>query len=302
MNTTREHIQDLKHRRDAVILAHYYTHDEVQDVADHVGDSYYLSKVAAETNHDTIIFCGVSFMGESAKLLSPEKTVIMPDATSYCPMANMADADAIAEMRRRYDDLAVVCYINSTTEVKAASDVCVTSANALAIVGRLPEKNIYFVPDENLGRYIASHLPEKHFIFNDGYCHVHAVLTADAVARVKERYPAAKLLCHPECTQEVLALADYVGSTTGIIEFATCDEDDEFIIGTEVGVLHELRQRNPEKTFHFISVKQVCNEMKKITLDKIVAALEAGSNNVTVNRDVAEQASRSLDRMLEMSS
>lgn len=301
METLQEYIQDLKKQKDAVILAHYYTLDEVQNIADHVGDSYYLSKVAAETNYETIIFCGVSFMGESAKLLSPEKTVIMPDLSAFCPMADMADAESIEEVRELYSDLAVVCYINSTTEVKAASDVCVTSANALDIVRQLPEKNIFFVPDENLGRYIASRLPEKNFIFNEGYCHVHAVLTAEAVTQAKARYPQAKLLCHPECTPEVLALADYVGSTTGIIEFATNQNDTEFIIGTEVGVLCELKKRNPDKVFHFISVKQRCNEMKKVTLEKIINALEEGKGNVVLDQDVALKAARCLDRMLEMS-
>ena len=173
MSDLQNRIKQLKQEKNAVILAHYYVHDEVQEIADYIGDSFYLSKVATKTDADTIVFCGVSFMGESAKILNPEKTVLMPDETADCPMAHMADIDHIEELRKEYPDLAVVCYINSTAELKCHADVCVTSSNAIRIVKALPNKNIFFIPDENLGRFVAKQVPEKNFIFNDGYCHVH---------------------------------------------------------------------------------------------------------------------------------
>ena len=211
--TTIDKIREWKRERNAVILAHYYVDDEVQAIADYVGDSFYLSKVAAKEEAETILFCGVSFMGESAKILSPQKTVIMPDMQADCPMAHMADIEKIQEMREKYEDLAVVCYINSTAELKMYSDVCVTSSNALKIVKALPNQHIYFIPDENLGRYIASQTPEKTFIFNDGFCHVHKEIAAKQVMAAKEAHPHAQILVHPECTPDVTAMADYIGST-----------------------------------------------------------------------------------------
>ena len=219
--STIDKINEWKQKRDAVILAHYYVNDEVQEIADYVGDSFYLSKIATKVEAETILFCGVSFMGESAKILNPEKTVIMPDMMADCPMAHMADIGKIQEMRDQYEDLAVVCYINSTALLKTYSDVCVTSSNALKIVQELPNQHIFFIPDENLGRYVASQVPEKHFIFNDGFCHVHKSILAENVKKAKEAHPNAEILVHPECTMDVVALADYVGSTSGIIDFAT---------------------------------------------------------------------------------
>lgn len=219
--STIDKIKELKKERNAVILAHYYVNDEVQAIADYVGDSFYLSKIAAKAEADTILFCGVSFMGESAKILNPAKTVLMPDMQADCPMAHMADFNKIEEMRNQYTDLAVVCYINSTAELKTHSDVCVTSSNALKIVKALPNQHIYFIPDENLGRYVASQVPDKHFIFNDGYCHVHTSISAEHVKKAKEDHPGAEILVHPECTMGVLAFADYIGSTSGIIDYAT---------------------------------------------------------------------------------
>lgn len=186
MSDLQNRIKQLKQEKNAVILAHYYVHDEVQEIADYIGDSFYLSKVATKTDADTIVFCGVSFMGESAKILNPEKTVLMPDETADCPMAHMADIDRIEELRKEYPDLAVVCYINSTAELKCHADVCVTSSNAIRIVKALPNKNIFFIPDENLGRFVAKQVPEKNFIFNDGYCHVHASIRKDQVEAAKK--------------------------------------------------------------------------------------------------------------------
>lgn len=299
--TITEEIQSLKKEKDAIILAHYYVPPEVQKIADYIGDSFYLSKVAASTDAKVLVFCGVSFMGESAKILNPDKTVLMPDADADCPMAHMADIEKIKELRSRYEDLAVVCYINSTAELKSYSDVCVTSANALKIVKALPNKNILFIPDENLGRYIASQIPGKHFIFNDGRCPVHAKVTAEAVKKRKEAHPDAKLLVHPECVPEVLALADYIGSTSGIIQYAAKSDEASFIICTEEGVLHELQEQNPQKTFYMAEDHFQCPDMKKITLEKVLAVLKNGSDPVEVDRELADASMPPLKRMLELS-
>lgn len=300
--STVDKIEELKKQRNAVILAHYYVNDEVQAIADYVGDSFYLSKVAANLEAETILFCGVSFMGESAKILSPEKTVIMPDMQADCPMAHMADIEKIHEMRRTYEDLAVVCYINSTAELKTYSDVCVTSSNALKIVRALPNQHIYFIPDENLGRYVASQVPEKDFIFNDGFCHVHTSISAELVKRAKEAHPKAEILVHPECTGEVLKLADYVGSTSGIIDFATESAAEEFIICTEMGVLYELKQKNPGKRFYSVGHRQFCPNMKRITLEKVRDALENMANAIEMEEQMRIRARKPLERMLELGS
>ncbi len=300
MSDLQARIEQLKQEKNAVILAHYYVHDEVQDVADYIGDSYYLSKIATKTDADTIVFCGVSFMGESAKILNPDKTVLMPDETADCPMAHMAEIDRIDELRREYPDLAVVCYINSTAELKCYSDVCVTSSNAIRIVRALPNQHIFFIPDENLGRYVAEQIPEKHIIVNDGYCHVHAAIDASQVEAAKRVHPDALFLVHPECKTEVLAIADFIGSTSEIIDFATDSDAKEFIIGTELGVLYELKKKNPDKRFYSAGSAQCCPNMKKITLQKICDVLEHGDNEVTVTDTLREQANRPLERMLEL--
>lgn len=297
MSDITNEIQALKRKRDAVILAHYYAQDEVQALADYVGDSYYLSKVARECPQQTLVFCGVKFMGESAKIMNPEKTVLMPDEVADCPMAHMMDAERIQQVRAQHPEAAVVCYINSTAEAKAASDVCVTSANAMRIVQALPNREIYFIPDENLARHIAAELPEKHFIFNQGYCHVHARLTAEMVKNAKEEHPRALVLAHPECRQEVLALADYIGSTSGIIEFATKSENEAFIVCTEMGVMYELKQKNPNKRFYTAEQDQICPDMKRITLEKIKQCLETMAPEVEVNVDLGRQALKALEAM-----
>ena len=300
MNPLVEEIQKLKKEKDAVILAHYYVNDEVQAIADYIGDSYYLAKVAVGLQESTIVFAGVKFMGESAKILNPEKTVLMPDEKADCPMAHMAEIERIEEVRREYDDVAVVCYINSTAELKMHSDVCVTSANAMKIVKALPNKNIFFIPDENLGRYISTKVPEKNFIFNDGYCHVHKAVTADMIKRAKESHPEAEVLIHPECTLDVLELADYIGSTSGIIDYATNSDKKEFIISTELGVLYQLKQNNPDKTFYAAGSVQICPNMKKVTLEKVRNCLRDGSGVVEVSDEKREKSLKPLQRMLEL--
>lgn len=294
-------IQALKEARNAVILAHYYVPDEVQAVADYIGDSFYLSKLARDTDADTIVFCGVSFMGESAKILSPKKTVLMPDPAADCAMAHMASMMKVKEMREKYDDLAVVCYINSTAEMKTYSDVCVTSANAVKIVKNLPNKNIFFIPDGNLGRYVAEQVPEKNIILNDGYCPIHAAWTKDEVLKAKSEHPAAEFVVHPECTQDLLEEADYIGSTSGIINYVTQSDCKEFIIGTENGVIYELKQKNPEKIFYPLNDHQVCTDMKLVTLEKIVEVLENGTNEVHVSEELRRESMKPLERMLELS-
>lgn len=300
MDTVKKEIERLKKEKNAVILAHYYVNDEVQEIADYIGDSYYLAKLAKTVDAKTIVFCGVSFMGESAKILNPEKTILMPDMSADCPMAHMAEAEKIQEMREMYDDLAVVCYINSTAELKCLSDVCVTSSNAVKIVKSLPNKNIFFIPDENLGRYVAGQVPEKNVILNDGFCHVHISVTADNVKEIKEKYPNALVLAHPECKNEVLALADYIGSTSGIIDYASKSDNTEFIICTESGVGYKLREQNPDKKFYFAGTKHFCPNMKLNTLEKVLRVLETGENAVEVSEEKRRNSLAPLDRMLEL--
>lgn len=295
-----EEIRRLKNEKNAVILAHYYVPDEVQEIADHIGDSYYLSKAAKETQADRIVFCGVRFMGESAAILNPDKKVLMPDPDADCAMAHMVNLDKIAQMRKMYDDLAVVCYINSTAEIKTYSDVCVTSANAVKIVRNLPNQNIFFIPDGNLGRYVAEQVPEKNVVLNDGYCPVHAALTAEDVRRAKKLHPKAKFLVHPECTKELLDEADYIGSTSGIIQFVEKDNEAEYIIGTEVGVFYELKKRNPDKKFYTLSEKQICMDMKFVTLEKVLDVLQHETNEITVTEDMRKRALVPLENMLAL--
>ena len=296
----KQRIETLKKEKDAVILAHYYVDGEVQEIADYVGDSYYLAELATTVPQKTIIFCGVSFMGESAKILSPEKTVIMADRSADCPMAHMAAIEKIKEVRQEYPDVAVVCYVNSTAELKSHSDVCVTSSNAVKIVKELPNHDIFFIPDEHLGTYVAEQVPEKHIILNDGFCHVHAAIRPEAAKAAKEARPQAKLLVHPECRSEVVALADYVGSTAGIIKYAEASKDTEFLVATELGVFAELKKRCPDKKFYAVGNTQICPNMKKVTLDKLIEALENEENEVLLSEQEISDAHAPLLRMLEL--
>ena len=299
--TLEKEILELKEQKDAVILAHYYVSPEVQAIADFVGDSFYLSKIAVTVKARTLVFCGVSFMGESAKILNPEKTVLMPDATADCAMAHMADANAVAALKAQHKDTAVVCYINSTAALKCLSDVCVTSANAVKIVKALPQKEIIFIPDKNLGHFVAAQVPDKQFIYNDGYCPVHEKMAAREIEALKQAHPEAKVLVHPECNAAVLKLADYIGSTSGIIHYATAHDDPAFIIGTEEGVRYQLSQENPQKTFYFSKTTPVCRDMKLVTLQKIKQVLETGQNEVQVPLDIQKQAKAPLQKMLALS-
>lgn len=285
---------------------HYYVDGEVQEIADYVGDSFFLAKVATTVKQQTILFCGVSFMGESAKILNPQKKVIMADNTADCPMAHMVDIDRIREVRRQYDDVAVVCYVNSTAKINAESDVCVTSSNAVTIVKKLPNRNIFFIPDNNLARFVAKQVPDKHFIFNDGFCHVHKSIHSEDVAKAKELHPGALVLAHPECTEDTLELADFIGSTSQIIDYATTSPENVFIICTEMGVFFELMQKNPDKKFYSVGHRQFCPNMKKVRIEKVIEALEnIDSDNynieyVNLDEDLRKAAEKPLSRMLEL--
>lgn len=296
----RNRIETLKKEKNAVIMAHYYAPDEVQEIADFVGDSFYLAKVAKESKADVIVFCGVGFMGESAKILCPDKKVLMPDLTADCPMAHMVKEGKISEMREKYDDLAVVCYINSTAELKCQSDVCVTSSNAVKIVKALPNNNIFFIPDRNLGRFVATQVPEKNIILNDGCCPIHAEITAAQVKKVMEEHKDALVLCHPECEDEVVSLSHFSGSTAEIIDFAKESDAKEFIICTEEGVAFKLRNDNPDKRFYFPSPCPVCKDMKLNTVANVLRVLENEENQVKVNSEIREKALLPLDKMLEL--
>lgn len=297
LKTLKEKINQLKKEKKAIILAHYYVDDSVQEIADFVGDSYYLSQVVLDKQEEVIIFCGVHFMGESAKILNPEKTIVMADEYADCPMAHMVDEEAIQKVREAHEDLAVVCYINSTAEIKALSDVCVTSSNALKIVRSLPQKNIFFIPDNNLGRYTASQVPEKNFIFHDGFCHVHMSITKENVLKAKSVHPEARILVHPECTLDVIALADYVGSTSGIIDYATASEAEKFIICTEMGILYELNQKNSNKKFYAVGHRPFCPNMKLISLEKVFTALDTLENKVALPNEITQKAKHALIKM-----
>lgn len=295
-----EEIEKLKKEKDTVILAHYYVDGKVQEIADYVGDSFYLSKLATTVKQKNILFCGVSFMGESAKLLNPEKRVVMADIYADCPMAHMVDVRAIEEVREQHPGAAVVCYVNSSANIKAHSDVCVTSSNAVDIVRELPQKEIFFIPDNNLGRYAASQIPEKQFIFHDGFCHVHKSITRENVQRAKELHPNALVLAHPECSMDVLEIADFVGSTAQIIDYAARRGKDVFIICTEIGIFYELQQKNPDKKFYSVGHRQFCPNMKKISLDKVLYQLQNMDNSVELDESIMERARRPLEKMLEL--
>lgn len=295
-----EKINELKRAKNALILAHYYAPPEVQQAADHVGDSFYLAKVAKQSRCDVIVFCGVGFMGESAKILAPEKKVLMPAPEADCAMAHMVRDGAIEALRAEYDDLAVVCYINSTAELKCKSDVCVTSSNAVKIVRALPNKNIFFIPDRNLGRYVAAQVPEKNIILNDGFCPVHAKITPEQVAKEKELHPEAPVFAHPECEPGVLALADGIGSTADIIALAKSSSSREFIICTEDGVDFRLVSDSPEKRFYYPMPRPCCGDMKKNTLEALLSVLEKEDKEVFVSEEVRKKALVPLERMLEL--
>ncbi len=292
-----ERILKLKQEKNAVILAHNYQYGEVQDMADYVGDSLELSQIAARTDADVIVFCGVHFMAETASILSPEKTVLLPDAGAGCPMADMITAEQLRQKKAEMPGVTVVTYVNSSAAVKAESDYCCTSANGVKVVAQIESDNILFVPDQYLGKYIISRTG-KNMTLWPGYCPTHVNITPEDIERCQREYPGAKTVVHPECRPEVIALADEALSTSGIIRFAGRDDVRELIVGTEVEILHRLRKENPGKKFIPASEKAICPDMKLITPDKVLKSLEAMTPEVKVPEEIRVRARAAVDRML----
>ncbi|MCR4290532.1 MAG: quinolinate synthase NadA [Candidatus Scalindua sp.] len=296
-----EKISELKKKHNAVILAHNYQRGEIQDVADFVGDSLGLSQQAAKTDADLIVFCGVHFMAETAALLSPDKTVIMPDEHAGCPMASMITARELREKKNLYPNAKVVCYVNTTAAVKAESDICCTSSNAVKIVSSIPEdEEIIFVPDKSLGAYVSSCL-DREMMYWEGYCPTHHRILAEQIVKMKSEHPDAEVVVHPECTPDVIALADHVASTTGILNYAKSSNSKEFVIGTEIGILHRMKKENPDKTFMPVTPLSDCPNMKLNTLEKLLWSLEDIQFVVTVPEEIAVEARKAIQRMLDLS-
>lgn len=295
-----EKIQRLKEQRNAVILAHNYQIAEVQDIADVTGDSLGLSVQASSTDAEVIVFCGVRFMAETAKILSPEKTVLLPDAQAGCPMADMIDAKQLAKMKSMHPDALVVTYVNTTAEVKALSDYCCTSSNALELVKTLPsDREIIFAPDKNLGQYIIDRTGREMILW-PGYCITHARISSDDVAHARQQHPEAVVIAHPECSKDVRQCADELLSTGGMLKFANSSSAKSFIIVTEIGIVHTLKKQNPDKEFYPVSDKAICGNMKKINLEKVLWSLEDMKYEVTVDDDILVKARCALDRMIEV--
>ena len=294
-----EKILSLKKRRNAVFLAHNYQLGEVQDIADFVGDSLELSQNAAKTDADVIVFCGVHFMAETASILCPDKIVLLPDINAGCPMADMVTAERLKERKREFPGAAVVCYINSSAEVKAESDVCCTSANAVKVIESLDREEILFVPDQYLGNYISTKTNKKMILW-PGYCPTHARILPQEITRLKQEYPKAKVIVHPECRPEVIALADEALSTSGMIKFAQKTEAKEIVVGTEIGIIYRLKKENPGKRFIPVSEQAICPRMKLITLEKILWSLEEMTPQVKVPEEIRLKAKLAVDRMLQI--
>lgn len=303
MNERQELIKEierLKKEREAIILAHNYQRPEVQDIADFVGDSLDLAKKVVKTKASVIVFCGVSFMAESANILSPEKTVLLPMLEAGCPLADMVTVEALRAKKREHLEAVVVCYVNSSAQVKAESDICCTSSNAINVVNSLKEEEIIFIPDRQLGRYVAKHTKKKIHLW-EGHCATHYSVTREDIIQAKEKYPEAELLVHPECRLEVIALADAALSTNGMIEYAKGSSKNEFIIGTEMGLLHRLKKEMPDKEFHLASNKFICPNMKLTTLKRVAQSLREMKHIIKVPEEIQEKAKKSLERMVRIS-
>ncbi|OQA90674.1 MAG: Quinolinate synthase A [Elusimicrobia bacterium ADurb.Bin231] len=290
-------IKKLKSKKKAVILAHNYQRPEIQDIADFVGDSFELSLAAANTDASIIVFCGVLFMAETAKIISPLKKVLLPDARAGCPLADMIKPEDVKKLRLEYPGAAVVCYINTSAAVKAECDICCTSSSAVSVVNSLDSDTVIFLPDRNLGRYVSG-LTDKKMIIWNGYCPTHEFLSAEDIKKLKKEYPAAKFVVHPECKEEVIKLADEVTSTSGILRYAKTEKSDTFIIGTEEGILHRLGIENPGKRFIHASKYMMCQDMKYITLDSLYASLDKEETEIHIPKDISERAGATIKRML----
>ena len=293
-------IERLKTERNAVILAHNYQPGEIQDLADFCGDSLGLSVQASETNADVIVFCGVKFMAETAAILSPQKVVLLPEKNAGCPMADMIDAEQLRGLKSEHPDALVVCYVNSTAEVKAESDYCCTSANAVEVVQSLPEdKRIIFVPDQHLGQFVAERTG-RDLILWPGYCTTHVVISENDVRQAKQRYPDAIAMAHPECSEPVKSLVDELLSTGQMLKFVVDSPARQFIIATETGIIHALRKKRPDAEFIAASEKGICPNMKKISIDKVIVSLEDMQHRITVPEEIRRKAKTALDRMIEI--
>ncbi|MCM8784181.1 MAG: quinolinate synthase NadA [Candidatus Omnitrophica bacterium] len=297
----KQRISELKKERKAVIVVHNYQREEVQDIADYIGDSLELARSVINVDAEVIVFCGVHFMAESAVILNPEKKVLLPVKEAGCPMADMITAEKLKLIKQQHPDAAVVCYVNSSARVKAESDICCTSSNAIEVVRALPHKKIIFVPDKNLGAYIQDNVKEKEIILWNGFCPTHIRLTEEEVIEAKKNYPQAQFIAHPECCPEVLALADEVLSTGGMFKYVKNSSAKDFIIGTERGVVCRLKKENPDKNFYLPSEHLVCANMKLITLGWVAHSLEFMVHEVNVPEEIRMKAKLALERMLEVS-
>jgi len=293
----KSRILELKRKLNAVIVAHNYQRPEVQDIADFVGDSLELARKCAQVNAEVIVFCGVHFMAENAAILNPNSTVLLAEATAGCPMADMIDVYELREWKARYPGAAVVCYVNSTAAVKAESDICCTSANAVKVVESLPHEQILFIPDQHLGHYISTKT-KKQIILYPGYCITHRRLSPEHVLRAKRLYPEAKVVVHPECIPEVIALADAVLSTSQMVRYVKESDGSVFLIGTEEGLLHRLKKENSDKMFYLISPGLVCPNMKRTKLDTVLRTMEEMRNRIVIPEEIRLKAKQALDRML----
>ena len=297
MNAAEE-IALLKKERNAVILAHNYTRGEVQDVADYTGDSLELARRATQVDADVIVFCGVWFMAETAKILNPAKTVLIPDPSAGCPMADMITGAQLRELKAQNPGAKAVCYVNSTAEVKAECDICVTSGNAEKVMSRFaPDEKILFVPDQHLGGHVSGLLNRSYTLW-PGFCPIHAAITVESIEIARRLHPGAPVLVHPECSKDVRDAADHQLSTGGMCQFARESDAKEFIVGTEVGILHRLRKENPGKIFHPVSEEIVCSDMKKITLENLAGCLREMKHEVAVPEEISTRAKRAIDAML----
>jgi quinolinate synthase len=294
-----EKISALKKRRNAVILVHNYQRDEVQDIADFVGDSLELSRNAAKTTADVIVFCGVHFMAETASIICPDKVVLLPDANAGCPMADMLTPERLRAKKKEHPQAVVVCYINSSAAVKAESDICCTSANAVEVVESLDASEILFIPDQYLGYYVSARTSRKMILW-PGFCPTHVRIKPERIKELKQEYPQARVIVHPECTPEVIALADEVASTSGMCRYARRDDVREMVVGTEVGLIHRLKKENPGKRFIPASEQAVCPNMKLITLEKVLWSLEEMSPEVKVPEGIRLKAIAAVDKMLKI--
>jgi quinolinate synthase len=295
-----DRIQVLKEEKDAIILAHNYQVGEVQDIADFVGDSLQLSIEASKVTNSIIVFCGVHFMAETAKILNPDKMVLLPDSNAGCPMADMITADQLRELKEKHPGAVVICYVNSTAEVKALSDICCTSSNAIKVVESVPEdKDIIFIPDKYLGSYIQGKTGRK-MIFWNGYCPTHIRINAKQIIELKKKHLDAEVIVHPENTPEVIEVADRVESTGGMLKYMKDSDNKSFIVGTEVGIIHRLKKESPDKEFIPAFAKAICPNMKLITLEKVLWALEGEETKIEVPEDIAVKAKSAIDRMIAL--